>query len=209
MNTDHYSILPDNKSLLERGLEVGFYELLQNISSPYPTLLNPKETPEKLLPHLAQDRGVTDWPMEASEAEKRHTIEAIWPIRRKAGTACAIKMAVETLGYEATILPWYETNQTPYTFELLVFLDGKNLPENIEQRISARLEEAVSLRDQYTINYSRSETSELTTGVATECWEVIDVAPYQPEQLDSSSQFYSGSHFAQLEIITLQVTPNE
>ena len=63
-----YSLLPDNRSPLERGLELAFTELLTSMVSPFPDLLNAHKTPTHMLPYLAQDRGVLEWDPAAPES---------------------------------------------------------------------------------------------------------------------------------------------
>ncbi|WP_163836973.1 phage tail protein I [Spartinivicinus ruber] len=203
MSIKHYSTLPDNQSALERALELGFQQLLDDITSPYPNLKNPVNTPEHLLPHLAQERGVSEWKTTAPVAEKRRTVADMWPIRRQAGTTQAIKQAVSSLGYECSVLPWYQSDSEPYTFDLLVSLEKKGLSQDVEQRITDRLIDAASLRDNYQINYSQPVEIGMKKGGALETWEAIKVQPYQPNQLSTIHKTCYAVGFAQLEKITL------
>lgn len=199
------SLLPVNSSLLERGLVSAFEKLLYESPNPYPNLLNAEKTPERLLPYLAHDRGVREWQSDALEIEKRDTAQAAWMIRRKAGTIAAIEEAVSTLGYQVSCVPWYESKQAPYHLDLMIFLDDKELPAEVEQRITDRLKDAISLRDQYTINYSRNEALDVNTGVGIETWEIIDLVPDQPDSLDSYGRLNSAVVCSQLEVITINV----
>ena len=51
------SLLPDNSSAIERGLEAAFADLLEAIAPPFPELLDPQRTPGQALTYLAADRG--------------------------------------------------------------------------------------------------------------------------------------------------------
>lgn len=209
MSIKNYSTLPDNKSTVERALELGFQQLLDDITNPYPSLKDPVNTPEHLLPHLAQDRGVSEWKTTARIEEKRQTVAGMWPIRRQAGTTQAIKQAVSSLGYDCSVLPWYLNDSEPYTFDLLVLLEKKGLSQDIEQRITDRLIDAASLRDNYQINYSQSVEIGIKKGGALETWEAVKIKPYQPNQLTTNIKTCYAAGTAQLEKITFIINHPE
>lgn len=95
---DH-SLLPANSSALERALDLGFAKLVNRITPPFPSLMNPNETPTEFLPYLAADRGVAEWSANAAESEKRLTVGFSWPTKRQAGTRLALENAVRGLDY--------------------------------------------------------------------------------------------------------------
>lgn len=149
MSDDHGTVLPpDSVSLLERGLEKAWALLLDRCEPPFPELLNPETTPAEFLPWLAADRGVSEWRSNDSEQRKRRAIELAWPIRRLAGTRAALRNAIESLGYEASVQAWYEqaTPGAPYSWKL-----RSRTPAGFDQadfdRLEARIAEAKAERD--------------------------------------------------------------
>jgi len=140
------SVLPNNSSLLEQGIEKGFRELLYSSGNPYPALLNPNTTPERLVPYVAQDRGVDDWYSEDSIANKRKLASNIWAVRRRAGTRAGIKESVLSLGLEAEFV-----NKEAYRFGLIVRATEEPTLSDTIGRIAARVEKAKSERSEFDI----------------------------------------------------------
>ncbi|MFR9656404.1 MAG: phage tail protein I [Rikenellaceae bacterium] len=147
-----YSLLPDNRSPLERGLELAFTQLLYESENPYPALLNPRQTKKPMLPYLAQDRGVPEWDSAAPESEQRQTVANAWPVRRLAGTRKGLMLAMDSLEYDAEVTPWYQMapRGQPYHFELVAW-KRQNAPINqdVVHRMIAHIEDAKSERDSY------------------------------------------------------------
>lgn len=147
-----YSLLPDNRSPLERGLELAFTQLLYDIENPYPALLNPRQTAKKTLPYLAQDRVVPEWDATAPESEQRQTVTNAWPVRRLAGTRKGLMLAMDSLEYDAEVTPWYQMSPRaqPYHFELVAWKrQSAPINRDVVHRMLDHLEDAKSERDTY------------------------------------------------------------
>jgi len=146
------SVLPDNRSLFERGLEIAFTQLLYEIDNPYPQLLNPKQTNQPALPYLAQDKGVTEWDANAPESEQRQTVANAWQVRRLAGTNKGLTLAMDSLEYDAEVTPWYQMTPQgqPYHFEIVAW-KRHNAPINqdVVHRMITNIEDSKSERDTY------------------------------------------------------------
>jgi len=146
------SVLPDNRSLFERGLEIAFTQLLYEINNPYPQLLNPRQTNQSTLPYLAQDKGVTEWDANAPESEQRQTVANAWHVRRLAGTKKGLTLAMDSLEYDAEVTPWYQMlpRGLPYHFEIVAW-KRKNAPINkdVVHRMHTNIENSKSERDTY------------------------------------------------------------
>ena len=97
-----HSLLPDNRTLLERALEQTISQSLLNLDSVYPHLWDPYKTPDHLLAYLAHAKGVPDWGEDTQQA-KQETVANIWPVQRQAGTRKAVKQAVDALGVDASV----------------------------------------------------------------------------------------------------------
>ncbi|EOD9110304.1 phage tail protein I [Vibrio parahaemolyticus] len=150
MSDSPYSLLPDNRSSLERGLEEAFSDLLYEVLSPYPVLLDAKKTPAHMLPYLAQERSVPEWDPEDPEHIKRQIVDKAWEVRRLSGTRAGIKLVLQTLDYESQVTPWFkmDENTKPYTLEVLAWEKG-NKPVDVAKakRLIAHLNETKSCRD--------------------------------------------------------------
>ena len=152
MNEPKGSLLPANSSPLEKALDLGFGQLLDRVTPPFPALMNPLQTPAEFLPYLAADRGVSEWDAAASESEKRLTVALSWQIQRQAGTPKALSYAVESLGFTPNISAWYQQRPTglPYTFDVQAII-GRSWSSGDHNRLIRRINAAKSERDLATI----------------------------------------------------------
>lgn len=148
---NHYSLLPENASRLERAFEQAFLDMLGEIEAPFPELLDPQHTPPAMLPYLAQDRGVMEWDGEASTELMRRTVANVWPIRRLAGTRRALALAVDELDYDAEVIVWYDSAayfKEPYSVEVVAEgREGAVINRRVVKQLLRNLEYAKSERD--------------------------------------------------------------
>lgn len=146
------TVLPVNSSALERGIERAFTDLLYGMENPYPSLLNPATSKKRMLPYIAQDRGVSEWDSAAPESEQRLTAGNAWAIRRLAGTKKGLMLAMDSLEHDSEVIPWYQMapKGNPHHFELIAW-KRRNAPINQEvvQRMIDHIEDAKSERDTY------------------------------------------------------------
>ncbi|WPN99463.1 phage tail protein I [Pseudomonas sp. MUP55] len=162
MSESDASLLPANSSPLEKALDLGFGNLLERVTPPFPALMNPLQTPSEFLPYLAADRGVSEWDADASESEKRLTVALSWQIQRQAGTPKALSYAVESLGFTPNISAWYQQRPigTPYTFDVQAII-GRSWSGGDHNRLIRRINAAKSERDQATITIVHETTQGL------------------------------------------------
>ena len=148
--SERYSLLPDNRSLLEKGLENAFSDLLYDIPSHYPALLDANKTPVSMLPYLAQERSVVGWNSDDTEQVKRQIITSAWEVRRLSGTRAGIRLSLQALDFESTITPWYQSDfeHSPYTLSVEAFhKDNHTISEADARRIISQITETKSCRD--------------------------------------------------------------
>ena len=167
MSESKASLLPANSSPLEKALDLGFGQLLERVTPPFPALMNPLQTPSEFLPYLAADRGVSEWDADASEAEKRLTVALSWQIQRQAGTPKALSHAVESLGFTPNISAWYQQRPlgAPYTFDVQAII-GRSWSSGDHNRLIRRINAAKSERDQATITIVHETTQSLRVAAA-------------------------------------------
>lgn len=188
-DTPRPSLLPANSSPLERALDLGFGRLLDRIAPPFPELMNPAETPLAFLPYLGADRGVSEWSSKASEAEKRLTVELVWPTARQAGTRKALENAAKGLQLRPDVRAWYEQTPPgpPYSFYVRAFTE-QPYSEEIDARLDRRLADAKSERETLTVSVGLSAFGNHVIGAATVCGELTTVYPIAIEGLEASGQ---------------------
>jgi phage tail P2-like protein len=190
---DHYSLLPENASRLERAFERAFGDLLDEIEAPFPALLDPQRTPAEFLPYLAADRGVNEWNANAPEVEKRRTVAAAWPTKRLAGTRRALELAVRSLGLEPEVIAWHKASPRGEPYHLhVVAVNRDALDGNAQERLQRRLEEAKAERDVLTLEIVGESRGWAYVGAVTYDGDITYVYPYAAEDTEVAGPFYIG-----------------
>lgn len=145
-----YSVLPDNRSALERSLELALSNQIYSISNPYPDLLNAETTSTDIVPYIAADREVPIWDTLDTEQVKRNLANNAWQTRKLSGTRAGLKMALESFSFMSTITPWHAQvpQGEPYSLDIVAWESGNN-PVNADNAIKliSYLEETKSERD--------------------------------------------------------------
>ena len=180
MSEPKTSLLPANSSPLEKALDLGFAELLERVTPPFPELMDPDRTPAAFLPYLAADRAVSEWSATAPEAEKRLTVKLAWPTARQAGTRQGLENAAIGLQLSPEVRAWYEQNPpgVPYSFAVRAWTE---LPysEAVDARLDRRLADAKSERDILSVTVGLSTSGRHSIGAATLCGELTTVYPQE------------------------------
>lgn len=145
-----YSVLPDNRSALERGLELALSEELYAVPQPYPQLLDARYTQPNMLPYLAAERQLPVWDSADADHIKRNLTGNAWQVRRLSGTRAGLKMALESLDFLSEITPWYKQvpQAAPYNLAVLAWEKG-NKPVNVANvhKLMAYIADSKSERD--------------------------------------------------------------
>lgn len=144
-----FSVLPDNRSPLERALERSFSEQLFSIALPQPDLFNADQIPDYLLPYLGAENLVTDWSADDVEIQRKAAKNQPL-VYRQAGTRAGIALALDSAGYDSQVIPWHEMSPIgePYHFEVIGWKQ-KNLPVDPDavNRLIENVNQAKSERD--------------------------------------------------------------
>jgi phage tail P2-like protein len=198
------SLLPANSSPLEKAVDLGFGQLLERVTPPFPELMDPTQTPADFLPYLAADRGVSEWSASAADAEKRATVKLAWPTARQAGTRKALENAAKGLQLIPEVWAWYEQSPRgkPYSFSLRAYSE---LPysEEIDARLDRRLADAKSERDIFTVTVGLSAFGSHSIGAATICGELTTVYPIVIEGLEASGKGFVAAGLYSVETVTI------
>lgn len=207
-DSERGSLLPDNSSAIERGLEAAFAELLESIAPPFPELLDPQRTPANVLPYLAADRGVREWNTNAPEDEKRATVAAVWPTKRLAGTRRALELAVRSLGLEPEVIAWHKADPAGLPYSLhVVAVNRAALDANTQDRLQTRLEEAKAERDVLTLEIVGESRGWAYVGAATYDGDITTIYPYAAEDTEVTGPFYIGIGFDVVDTATVYPQP--
>ncbi|EJB8454874.1 phage tail protein I [Vibrio parahaemolyticus] len=156
MNSHHYqSVLPDNSSPLMRAVEKAFRAQLEAVNEPFPQLLNPALTPAQFLSVLASEVGVKDWFESDTVSEQRSIVGNGLIIQKEAGTRAGLKRAAESIGVDATVTPWFNTEDgKPYEFYIDAYVeDDETLDALAFERLSARIFHHKSERDLWLVTF--------------------------------------------------------
>ncbi len=204
MSEPKASLLPANSSPLEKALDLGFGQLLERVTPPFPQLMDPERTPAAFLPYLAADRAVNEWSTTAPEAEKRLTVKLAWPTARQAGTRQALENAAKGLQLSPEVRAWYEQNPkgVPYSFAVRAWTE---LPysETIDARLDRRLADAKSERDILSISVGLSASGSHSIGAATLCGELTTIYPNVLAGVEASGRAFMAAALYTVETTTL------
>lgn len=199
-----YSVLPANKTKLERALELAFIQHLYAITAPMPELLNGYKTPAEALPYLAMENQVPDWNPEDTEQNKRHTVANQWLVTRKAGTIAGIELATEGLGGTTEIKAWHEYGGQPYHMKITTWVD-KAPTLDVITSTKRRIEHAKSGRDVFTLGIGTQTHGEVFVGGFIATAPAVTLGEWAPPQIHFEGALFSGGVIQTVPIITLDL----
>jgi len=189
-----YSVLPDNKSPLERGLELALSEVLFSVNHAYPELLDAQETPQVAITSLGIEHQVPVWDSEDSELIKRNRVQFAWRNRQLSGTRMGFIKALDQMGFGSDVTPWFQFSpaRAPYFFQIWVYCSDQVLTAEINTRIDELLTEMKSERDTYELNLARESIALPRIAVAAEMGITMTSLPFVPEGSESNAITHMG-----------------
>lgn len=146
------SAQPENRTIIEEGLEFAWHDMLANVEQPYPDLKQPLYTQPEFISLLAGERGVLDWQPNDDKQQRRETADKAFDIHRKAGTRQGLVEALVPLNITAVV----KKGELPYSIVIDGRLSEKPLTAETSQRLNARATSYKSERDSVSITLSRS-----------------------------------------------------
>ncbi|ELE9965447.1 phage tail protein I [Escherichia coli] len=105
-------------------------------------LWNPDTCPANLLPWLAWSFSVDRWDDKWPEATKRAVIRDAYFIHCHKGTIGAIRRVVEPLGYLIEVREWWQLNEEPGTFRIVVGVLEQGITEEMYQELERLVADA-------------------------------------------------------------------
>lgn len=147
-NNPFVSVQPENRTIIEEGLEYGWHKIISQQPNPYPNLKQPSYTPDEFVSLLAAERGVLDWQPSDTLEQRRKTAEQAFEIHRKAGTRSGITVALDALGFDSEVT----RSTAPYSIDILCWRRNTPIDKLIVDRMVSRIDHTKSERDSYELS---------------------------------------------------------
>ena len=171
---DIASLLPPGKTPLEIALEGATAPRVS--PDAIRDLWNPHRCPANLLPWLAWAVSVDYWDTDWPEQQKRDVVAASIEVHRHKGTVSAMRRVVQALGFDFSIVEWWETTPTgtPGTAQVFLGRPGAPMFTTAEvQRLTALLNEAKRATLHITLSQAFAEIVTLYAYARGDTWERV------------------------------------
>ncbi|UYU32459.1 phage tail protein I [Siccibacter colletis] len=155
------------------------------------TLWSPESCPTRLLPYLAWTLSVDRWDENWPEATKRSVIASAFYIHKHKGTISALRRVVEPLGFLIQIREWWQTDEQPGTFRLVVGVQENGITEAMFQELERLINDAKPASRHLTgLSISLSTDGAFFVGANSYGGDELTIYPYVPESITVSGGFY-------------------
>ncbi|XWJ90617.1 phage tail protein I [Phytobacter ursingii] len=184
-------LLPVGSSALEVAAAQAAAEI-NRVPVPLRTLWNASTCPVNLLPYLAWALSVDRWDFNWPEATKRSVIASSFFVHQHKGTISALRRVVEPLGFLIEVKEWWELNEEPGTFRLVVGVLDSGITDEMYQELERLIEDAKPASRHLTgLAISLSTTGNLFAGVGCFDGDALTVYPYTPEEIRVGGEYYT------------------
>ncbi|MEV9907212.1 phage tail protein I [Escherichia coli] len=157
-------------------------------------LWNPDTCPANLLPWLAWSFSVDRWDDKWPEATKRAVIRDAYFIHCHKGTIGAIRRVVEPLGYLIEVREWWQLNEEPGTFRIVVGVLEQGITEEMYQELERLVADAKPASRHLTgLAISLSTTGNIFAGAGCYHGDALTVYPYTPEAIIVGGDYFPAS----------------
>lgn len=186
-------LLPVGCSPLELAAEKACAELTR-VPVPLRQLWNPFECPLNLLPYLAWALSVDRWDENWPEATKRNVVAVAHYVHRRKGTISALRRVVEPLGYLIEVREWWQLNETPGTFRLVVGVLDTGITDEMYLELERLIADAKPASRHLTgLAISLSTTGSAYVGAGCYDGDALTIYPYIPEAIIVGGDYYPAS----------------
>ncbi|HBD3080495.1 TPA: phage tail protein I, partial [Escherichia coli] len=134
-------LLPVGSSPLEVTAAAALSEI-QRVPVPLRTLWNWRTCPVNLLPYLAWALSVDRWDEKWPEATKRSVCASSFFVHQHKGTISALRRVVEPLGFLIEVREWWQLDEEPGTFRLVVGVLDSGITDEMYQELERLIEDA-------------------------------------------------------------------
>ncbi len=165
------SVQPENRTLIEEGLEFAWHSMLSAAGNPYPELKQPLLSSDEFVSLLASERGVLDWQPNDTMKQRRETTEQAFGIHRRAGTRSGLSKALGVLNITTEI----KRGVLPYSLIIDGYLSDLPIDEDTTARVGSRIDNYKSERDTVDIALVRSADSYAFIGSTIQTGVVIEI----------------------------------
>lgn len=186
-------LLPVGSSVLEVAAAAAAAEI-ERVPVPLRTLWDPFACPVNLLPYLAWALSVDRWDPDWPEATKRNVIASSFYVHQHKGTISALRRVVEPLGYLIEVKEWWQLNEEPGTFRLVVGVLDSGITDEMYQELERLIEDAKPASRHLTgLAISLSATGNAFVGAGCYLGDALTVYPYTPEAITVGGEYYPAS----------------
>lgn len=186
-------LLPTGSSTLEVLAAKAATEI-ERVPVPLRTLWNWRTCPVRLLPYLAWALSVDRWDERWSEQTKRNVCASAFYVHQRKGTISALRRVVEPLGYLIEVKEWFQLNEEPGTFRLVVGVLDTGITDEMYQELERLIEGAKPASRHLTgLAISLSSEGEFYVGAGCYDGDLLTVYPYAAEEIIVGGDFYPAS----------------
>lgn len=186
-------LLPVGSAPLEVAAARTCAELVR-VPVPLRDLWNPATCPLNLLPYLAWAFSVDRWDQRWPEATKRSVVMNAHFIHRHKGTISALRRVVEPLGYLIDVREWWQLNETPGTFRLVVGVLETGITEEMYRELERLIADAKPVSRHLTgLAISLSTSGPAYVGACSYSGDALTVYLYLPEIISVCAPDYQGA----------------
>ncbi|WP_338463863.1 phage tail protein I [Franconibacter daqui] len=183
-------LLPVGSSALEVAAAQAAAEI-NRVPVPLRTLWNWRTCPVNLLPYLAWALSVDRWDSGWPEATKRSVIASSFFVHQHKGTISALRRVVEPLGYLIEVREWWQLNEEPGTFRLVVGVLDSGITEEMYQELERLIEDAKPASRHLTgLAISLSTTGSAYISASCYHGDELTVYPYMPDAITVGGEYY-------------------
>ena len=186
-------LLPVGSSPLEVAAAAALSEI-QRVPVPLRTLWNWRTCPVNLLPYLAWALSVDRWDEKWPEATKRSVIASSFFLHQHKGTTSALRRVVEPLGFLIEVCEWWQLDEPPGTFRLVVGVLDSGITAEMYQELERLIEHAKpASRHLSGLTISLSSEGFIYTGAGMYDGDELIVYPYTPEAIIVGGEYFPAS----------------
>lgn len=186
-------LLPTGSSPLEVAAAGALAEI-ERVPVPLRTLWNWRTCPVRLLPYLAWALSVDRWDEHWPEATKRRVIASSFYVHAHKGTISALRRVVEPLGFLIDVREWWQLNEEPGTFRLVIGVLDRGITDEMYQELERLIYDAKpASRHLIGLAISLSTSGELYVGAGCYHGDALTVYPYTPEEIVVGGDYYPAS----------------
>lgn len=153
------------------------------------TLWSPDTCPVHLLPYLAWAFSVDRWDRNWPEETKRQVIRDAWLIHRHKGTLSALRKVVEPLGYTIEIKEWWQLNEEPGTFRIVVGVLDQGITDEMHMEIERLIADAKPVsRHLAGMTITLDTKGNIFTGAGCYLGDALTVYAFTPEEITARGE---------------------